>query len=537
MTSIEYPLNVENSSKAIELTGGTSKILSNIRNNEPLELRLRPNDIYLHPIEGKQVHTDNLLLKVTVPKNEFREKYNGDIQAYLKAKGEGYKVEAVGIINRTYRFREMADFQYITKNSQFAEKIRKSIFGGDLNEIKSLQLDVDEFPWSPVGNRAVKDKELEIPPPPRFSSHKVPFIYNYQMNPNAAVNEDESTGEKVLINTNKASKLFSIIVDWDVKEVPKGPRQELLAERDSMIESINGVILEVLPQFDIETLFETIGDAPRVYCLSKLTPKVWQEVLQKCVAKPWFWTLTTIEVLERIFHKQPILSRKKVNALLDKPLKKYLKVSLPYVSYTFRKGPWRSGYVKYGVDPRSDAKYAPFQTESFRIIGVSTAALKKLEEGATNFEFDGTSPPNSLFYQVMDLKDPDILRVLGEDAILSNMGSPDAQYGWYDPKAMETVRKLMRYKLPLLIQKEQIDRSKVEKIIMSKNELDDAKDDSMDISDDGELSADEFGAEKQDTQLHAEESGLLVQEDNILDQLQSVYHYDQLKHLVGIIKP
>jgi general transcription factor 3C polypeptide 5 (transcription factor C subunit 1) len=102
--SIEYPgyLTPASIPHAVRTLGGTSSIESAFKRTANkaetlLELNLRPDNPFAHPIPGDVVGTNNILLKV-VKRKRRRQNEEG------KAVGE-YTVEAVGVIPKTVRFR------------------------------------------------------------------------------------------------------------------------------------------------------------------------------------------------------------------------------------------------------------------------------------------------------------------------------------------------------------------------------------------------------------------------------------------------
>ena len=91
--------------------------------NMALHLRFRPDDPMQPPIESRTVPTNNLLLKITIPRRRKKRRKTGEDGASttdrsrgdddpnatvldkLKASKGKYKVEVVGMIDRTVRFR------------------------------------------------------------------------------------------------------------------------------------------------------------------------------------------------------------------------------------------------------------------------------------------------------------------------------------------------------------------------------------------------------------------------------------------------
>lgn len=114
--SIEYPgyVRPESVSKAIDTLGGQSSIERAFRRNAPkedslLELNLRPDNPFSHPLPGDLVPTNNILLKVVKrrlkrppPNDDDDDDDHGD--GSQNVVGE-YTAVAVGVIPKTARFR------------------------------------------------------------------------------------------------------------------------------------------------------------------------------------------------------------------------------------------------------------------------------------------------------------------------------------------------------------------------------------------------------------------------------------------------
>lgn len=106
--SIEYPgyVQLASISTAILTLGGQSQIDSVFRRNALggqvlLELSLRPNSIFAHPIPGDAIATNNLILKVIKRRKKSQ---LGKTQHCIL--GE-YQAEIVGMISKTVRFRSI----------------------------------------------------------------------------------------------------------------------------------------------------------------------------------------------------------------------------------------------------------------------------------------------------------------------------------------------------------------------------------------------------------------------------------------------
>ena len=109
--SVEYPGYVRPVSipLAVDNLGGQSSLYNAFKRTASktdalLELRLRPDNPFAHPVPGDVVGTSNLLLKV-VKRKRRRVQGQEDVPV-----GE-YTAEAVGVISKTVRFRSGFFFQ------------------------------------------------------------------------------------------------------------------------------------------------------------------------------------------------------------------------------------------------------------------------------------------------------------------------------------------------------------------------------------------------------------------------------------------
>lgn len=132
---IEHPAIIRNLDKGIATIGGEDALkkvrplrdrvsmllpdnfqLAASNGNKPMHLRFRPNDPMQPPIESRSVPTNNLLLKITIPRRRKKRRTGDDetpgadaapktLREKLKASKGNYKVEAVGMIDKTVRFR------------------------------------------------------------------------------------------------------------------------------------------------------------------------------------------------------------------------------------------------------------------------------------------------------------------------------------------------------------------------------------------------------------------------------------------------
>ena len=141
----------------------------------------------------------------------------------------------------------------------------------------------------------------------------------------------DAEGNLTIVNSQKARKVWTQIVQPDIPHVPMGP-------------------------------------ASGVIPLDTIDPKAQRFVEQ------------ISDVLER----RPIWTRRALgNQLNGSDWTRWNKTVLQYVSYMFRSGPWRDCIVKFGVDPRSDPKYRIYQSIMYQFDGEGKH-VKRMRSAANN---------------------------------------------------------------------------------------------------------------------------------------------------------
>lgn len=473
VAAVELPLNVRDTARAIAMLGGKDRIARAISEanpgapgagtgpgaaatapttaagtGTPLELRLR-YDPFHHPVQSLFTNQERILLKVSVPKR-IVSKLDKNVsvrEALMECANAGaqYKVQPVAIINKTYSFKRMADFQAITKHNPVAQEYQQLINANSLQPITDILTKRSNF----QGIDDYKDSSgfantnHHLPPPPLFSPIPFPFDYKYNRNPlTTTVTDAEGT---VRVVSRKATlKLHTIIIDFSSQQVPNEPAEAL--------------------RQNYENLTKTPPQAGSL-----------DAALLAC-----------IEWLHKALEVKPIWLRKHLEDVAPADLRRVLKQALPYVTYIFKSGPWRFCNVKFGVDPKSDKKYWLFQSEYFRIpglhFGVGEVSERILPPSLTNGNastngsvsdfaishhllFTGTRLPHTVTYQVGDVTDPDVVQFLQTLRAGFFREAPDFQDGWINRQSIETVRRIIRYKLSRMVKEEPIEASRIEKIV------------------------------------------------------------------------
>ncbi|GAB1192939.1 hypothetical protein APSETT444_002140 [Aspergillus pseudonomiae] len=332
IVSVEHPAIIKNVDKAIDtLQGNTgiSKILNPPKADTPAYLYLRPEDAMSRPIQSTSLPSNNILLKVTVPRRTGCKRKRGSDEPFtgvpvstlgpefqprrsarellrsLRDNVGKYQIEPVGLVNRTHVFRGMPDFVFSSTGSSFANRFREHILPFDYEKMKQFNLDMAKGMSSNV----------DIIPPPSFSQGDIPFTYAYRQN-QAVRQSIDSSGNITTVNTQKPTKVLTHLVSYDVAEVPSKPNENTPP---------------------LETQDATLQE--------------------------------TVAIIRDLFEKRPAWTRRGLRNNLRTIEQRYaLRLAIPYVGYIMRSGPWRDAIIKFGHDPRTSPDYRRYQTVMFRIL-------------------------------------------------------------------------------------------------------------------------------------------------------------------------
>ncbi|KAL4978878.1 RNA polymerase III transcription factor IIIC subunit-domain-containing protein [Aspergillus desertorum] len=450
LVCVEHPAIIKNADKAIDTLQGSAgirKILDPPKSDTPASLVLRPEDVMARPLQSISAASNNILLQVTVPKRTGRKRKRGtnepfkddpdcvrvgdgpprptarEILRSLRDNAGKYKVEPVGLVERTHVFRGMPDFVFSTTNSPFVTRFREKILPFDFQKMKEFDLDMSKGAISNV----------DILPPPSFSHGDIPFHYFYRQNPTVRQTLDKA-GNLTTINTQQSAKVLTHLVPYDIETVPAAPRADLPA-----IDTLDPVLRE------------------------------------------------TISIVSSLFATRPAWSRRALRNNLTSLEQRYaLRHAVPYAGYIFRSGPWRDAIVAFGHDPRKDPSSRIYQTTMFRILpGTSETArdrdprdrdsfsgrrhtlLPRPNEMTMNPEV-ATSKTSHLFtgqpplpldgrmWMFCDITDPLLQGILNPPNGTRNDQPPPgflreecdiATDGWYGNGTMAKMKTIMRHKI------------------------------------------------------------------------------------------
>ncbi|RCK58922.1 Transcription factor tau subunit [Candida viswanathii] len=446
VAAIDLPLNVKNVDKAINMLGGESFIRASMRDNQPLELRLR-KDPFHHPVQALTSTNERILLKVRIPKKSLPENASSlSIRDLIKLNREDNttpreRIQPVAIIDKTYLFKAISDFQVSTKNNQFVQEFNKVMLNykkfDDIKDFADTHNSFDNY--ADINEDYFKNQDHQLIPPPILSPIRFPFDYKYQKNPSTSTVKD-ARGELKVVSKKDRQKLHTLLIDYNTP-IPTEPA-DAIKEKWAKLK------------------------------LAKLNSDSTDYLLLKCINR-----------LKELFDAKPIWNRKQLLDIVEVDIRRFIKHALPYVTFIYRSGPWRFCNIKYGVDVTRDSKYWPYQTEYFRVTGLKDAAIPEgskkitpptLKDSAAKIEvsehllFNGVSLPSVTTFQIGDILDEDILAAIEYNQGL--MGDSflrdtcDFQDGWVNRQTMEVIRGIMRYKLQRMVKDEVIDRAKIDKI-------------------------------------------------------------------------
>jgi general transcription factor 3C polypeptide 5 (transcription factor C subunit 1) len=183
IVTIEHPCIIQNVDRGIKSLGGDRALNRFLDPNIPISNKtitasLRPDDPYAQAVRSMYVKTDNVLLAIRVPKRTGRKRKRGSDDPFeadpdwkqaknspvegpvvLRSLGDNPNettVSPLGLLQESWRFRSLPDFQYATTGGHTFQLIKDSLISSDLSKIKQFTLDT---------SRKLGPQE-EIQPPP-----------------------------------------------------------------------------------------------------------------------------------------------------------------------------------------------------------------------------------------------------------------------------------------------------------------------------------------------------------------------------------
>ncbi|KAI2471911.1 hypothetical protein F4781DRAFT_63278 [Annulohypoxylon bovei var. microspora] len=428
IVAIEHPCILINLDKGLSTFGvdpDFQKLLVDTPEPSSVPLWFRPDNPTSKPIVSHHAATNNILLKITVPKRTGRKRMRGSNAPFTSdvdisdgtaatpaADGVGsagrrdrpksilrkmqdnfeyYEIDAVGKVEDTHRYRGLADFQFANASPSFLTKAAENLLPMKVAKLREIK-------FAPG---VITDPRQEIIPPPHFTDRIIGFNYNYEQNPNTKVEGDE-VGNQQLINIQGRKKhSYGYFINHNTYPVPQKPRRE-----------------------------------PNMIIPKSLTKQ-----------------------LHALMEERPIWTRR---AILNRVLGNYtdsaMRIALQLVGYQFRGGPWRDAFIKYGMDPRPDPKYRVYQTLAFKlernIVGTKKVPWEVVRKGQIRKHhrenrkshiWDGEDySTDGKFWQVCDVTDPFVRNMLDQAPLRAEC---DIESGWYFKSSWAKVKMIMKVKM------------------------------------------------------------------------------------------
>ncbi|KAI1500975.1 RNA polymerase III transcription factor IIIC subunit-domain-containing protein [Biscogniauxia marginata] len=429
IVSVEHPcilLNLDNGLRSFGPQPDFHHLIDDQPRPKQLPLWFRPENPTSKPIASYHAATNNILFKITVPKRTGRKRKRGSdgpfsghvespstlnvghissvdrrdaptsILRKLQDNVDDYQVEAVGVIRDSHRYRGLADFQFANSNTPFVTNVAEHLLPLKVSKLRQFKLE-QGVDTAPT---------QEIIPPPHFTGKVIGFNYNYEQNPGVKESGLDEAGETRLVNTQGRKKSsFGYFIHHNQFPVPDKPQQ----------------------------------GHDRNY-------KIPDNLLNQ---------------LRDLMERRPIWTRRALlNHIHGTYTDSVLKFAIQLIGYQFRGGPWRDAIVKYGVDPRSDAKYRIYQTLAFKLarntVGMVKLPWQTIRKGQVQKHnknrdrnshlWDGESyATDGKFWQICDITDPFVLKMIEQAPLQTKCDLNES--GWYHRGTWRKVKVVMKAKM------------------------------------------------------------------------------------------
>ncbi|KAI1117261.1 hypothetical protein F5Y14DRAFT_403762 [Nemania sp. NC0429] len=433
IVAVDHPYILLNLEKGLQSFGpkpNFDKLLEDSQEPQALPLWFRPGNPSSKPIVSHHAATNNILLKITVPKRTGRKRkrgsnspFSGDPESLaaatiasqtnavssvarqdrprkilrrLQDNPSQYHAEAVGMIRDSHRYRGLADFQFANTNMPFLRNVAEHLLPLDVSKLRQFKLE----------EGVATNTSLEIIPPPHFTDKVIGFNYNYEQNPGIIDKGLDEEGETRLINRQGRNKFsYGHFIHHDAFPAPVSPtRMDGEAQK--------------LPESLMQQLHDAMKNRP-------------------------IWTRRAI-----------------VNQVRGNYTESVIKVALQLMGYQFRGGPFRDAIVKYGIDPRHDPKYRQYQTLSFKLaknlVGATKVPWQTIRRGQvrsytknqnpTSHIWDGESySTDGKLWQICDITDPFILDIIANAPVRSECDLSES--GWFQRGTWQKIKAAMKAKM------------------------------------------------------------------------------------------
>ncbi|KAL1617135.1 tau 95 subunit of transcription factor TFIIIC [Neofusicoccum ribis] len=429
VVSIEHPCIVKNIDNGVKSLGGRvalDKFLNTKDRDKTIGASLRPHDPMAKPVMSTFTKTQNLLLRVSVPRRTGRKRKRGSdgpwlqdpeageaphadahiLMQSLRDNPDNYSIQPVGLAHENHRFRQLPDFQYATSGLPLANMLRDTFLPFQYPKLRNFKL----------SDERRNHRDPDIGPSAQFSGVEVPYNYTYRQNPAVKIAQDEH-GRQVMYNPTASRKFIMHSVEIEAEHI--------------------------------------LHESP--------VPLPPEESLESHIRG-------TIANMRKLLDERPIMTKRYLLNHIEAPTDDSIRSSYAYVGYSFKSGPWRDTLIKFGVDPRKDPKYRHYQTVMFKIVMPSEKESSEDPNkwmdarniwrregkpraphlGKTTHIFDGkTLVPDGKVWQACDITDLQLRKILDTDKIRAECNIKSD--GWYLNGTWAKIKVLMREKIAIIM--------------------------------------------------------------------------------------
>ena len=376
---------------------------------------LRPDDPFAKKLSSTATQTQNVLIKVTVPKIPRRKRKRGSDEPFsesaaisqdvtatellqrLRDNEDSYSLQAVGIIQDTHRFSDLPDFQVSADDVPVMQELRAHAMEPDYDKLKAFNISF---------NPEISSSSV-FPGPPSFLK----------------------SGHAALISAKTRTGGH----DYDDSQQPNPPKPaEDPPSQPAATRPASFYKGKTLTELSVSLA----GELPREPSPS-LPKQMWGTV------KP------AMDALEEIFKERSIVSVRTFNSLHPGHTSNSLRAAIPHIGYYMNAGPWARTIAKFGIDPRQDPSTRVCQTILVSPKGIATvdAPAERVCEASKTHIFDGTriATSGNSSWQLCDLTDPTLQHIIQTDDIRTDCELE--QWGWYHNGTIAKIRVILRDKM------------------------------------------------------------------------------------------
>ena len=404
--AFDLPVFVHNEDTVYQLMGnkpGISQIVNNL--SDLAELYLRPNDPLHHPVYGERKRTNNLVVRVrSIPSTSSSSSSHDTSITPLSntssslSSFQPVSASVIGIVNHTYRYEGLADFQYLGSSiplnidGRFVNAFSNSMRKLYNKRAKNNQAVIDNNPLSTTTDNTTttndttettNDNPPSTEPSETTTATTDPTSLSAILSSSAAI--DNPWIEILSRNVNISPLAFSRIDRVQAYNY-RGPAISKSALPDNVPEdNENGPTNNQpgRPPPRVE------GQRPKAYSVLFAHHKFQDgEPVPSVVGYvpdiPPSTGMKLEDLLIRMrqaFSIRPAWTMLALGMYLNIP-QKVFRFQLPAVGYFTRSGPFRNCWIRLGYDPREDPNSRIFQSMDLKIPVAYWEHLPNMREGA-----------------------------------------------------------------------------------------------------------------------------------------------------------